>query len=717
MIEKARSLLKDVFGYDHFRPLQAEVIANLLRRNDTLVIMPTGGGKSLCYQIPALIFEGLTVVVSPLISLMKDQVGQLTELGIPAVVLNSSLSAQAYRHNVQQVRENRVRLLYMAPETLLRPGTLNMLAATPPACLSIDEAHCISQWGHDFRPEYRRLTEVRERFPQAACLALTATATPRVRQDIAECLRFSPDNAFISSFDRKNLLIRMVPKRQPFQQTIEFLKKFPDQSGIIYCLTRRQVDELHAALKELGFSVRPYHAGLNEAERSENQERFIRDDIQIIVATVAFGMGIDKPNIRFVLHYDLPKNIEGYYQEIGRAGRDGLPAECLLLFRYGDTRKIRYFIDQKEEPERQVAYRHLNALVDLAETGQCRRIPLLAYFGETFGAEKCDMCDNCLGEGAKTTDLTIPVQKFLSCVRRTGEIFGAAYVTDVLRGSRSQKITGFGHQNLSTYGIGKDLSKAQWQQVARLCLRQKLMVRDPQYGSLKLTPKAWAVFRGKEKVSGRLRDDEVRVRAEPPAHDSALFEILRDRRKALADAADVPPYAVFPDKTLIEMASFFPRSPERLMQIHGVGRVKHERYGAIFLEIIDRYCREKNIKEKANPRSKSAEVSPISGWKQRHEIIGEAFVYGRSVSDLMGKFNIKRGTVIDHLCRYVQKSGYTLSPERLAAEVTVSASRQKQAAEAFERLGADLLKPVFEELGGDVTYEDLKLLRLCYLMG
>ena len=355
-------LIKNVFGYDQFKSLQREVIENVLKRRDTLVIMPTGGGKSLCYQIPALIFRGLTVVVSPLIALMKDQVEQLRELGIPALCLNSSLAFEEYQENITRVRSGEIKLLYVAPETLLTPRLFSLLASLPLDCLTIDEAHCISEWGHDFRPEYRQLVGVRSRFPGSVCLALTATATPRVREDIKATLGFQDANEFVASFNRENLLIEVLSKSEPLAQVLQFLQRFPHQSGIIYCFSRKQVDDLAAALARKGYAARPYHAGLIDAVRKANQEAFIRDDVQIMVATIAFGMGVDKADVRFIVHYDLPKSIAGYYQEIGRAGRDGLPAHCLLLYSYSDVRKLRYFIDEKEEPARQVAYQHLQAL-------------------------------------------------------------------------------------------------------------------------------------------------------------------------------------------------------------------------------------------------------------------------------------------------------------------------------------------------------------------
>ncbi|MFC1821865.1 DNA helicase RecQ [Thermodesulfobacteriota bacterium] len=599
-MDKERHILKHVFGYDQFRPLQAEIIQNILLKNDTLVIMPTGGGKSICYQIPALIFPGLTIVVSPLISLMKDQVEQLVELGIGAVFLNSSLAPREYRRNVERIRRGEIKLLYVAPEALLKTGMLTMLSSMEVDCLTIDEAHCISQWGHDFRPEYRQLVKVRDHFPGATCIALTATATPRVREDIKTNLGFDASNEFIASFNRENLFVRIITKYHPFNQVVEFLEKFPNQSGIIYCFSRRQVNELSEALKNEGFSVKPYHAGLSDSERSENQEGFIRDDVQIIVATIAFGMGIDKPNVRFVVHYDLPQNLEGYYQEIGRAGRDGLPSECLLLFSYGDIQKIKYFIDKKEGNEQRVANIHLNALLRFIETDVCRRIPLLNYFGEDYSSPECSMCDNCTTGQKDLVDITIPAQKFLSCVKRTGQRFGAGHIIDVLRGSTAKKVLKFGHQHLSTYGIGQDYSKKQWFHLSRQFIQKGLATQDMEFGGLQLTEKTWNVLKGKEKVFGKVKEEWVappKKSQAAPDSDYQLFEALRKKRKILADLAGVPPYVIFSDRTLMEMAASFPQTEKELLDIYGVGAVKCEKYGPEFLHIIREYRRNNPVEE------------------------------------------------------------------------------------------------------------------------
>jgi ATP-dependent DNA helicase RecQ len=716
MLVKARSILKDIFGYDQFRPMQEEVIASVLDRNDTLLVMPTGGGKSLCYQIPAQLLPGITVVVSPLISLMQDQVDQLLEAGVPAVLLNSTLTSAEYDRNTRQVASGKAKLVYAAPEALMTTRMLSLLESIKIDCLAVDEAHCISEWGHDFRPEYRQLAQIRQRFPKAVCIALTATATRRVRDDIKAMLDFNGGGReFIDSFDRKNLFLEVAQKDRPFPQVLAFLKKFQNESGIIYCYSRKQVDDLSAALAQRGYNVLPYHAGLADDVRKENQQRFIRDDVLIMVATIAFGMGIDKPNIRFVIHYDLPRNIESYYQEIGRAGRDGLKSSCLLLLGYGDIKKIKYFINQKSEAEKKVAFIHLNALLSFAETQECRRKPLLAYFGETYGADNCGMCDNCVSADKEKIDATVAAQKFLSCVKRTGEKFGAAHIIDVLRGSQSQKVLNFRHDRLSTYGIGADFTKRQWLQLARQFVHQGLMTQDMEFGGLALTPKGWDVLRGNLLVRAALDQD---AKAEPvdveevKSFNPDLFEILRRERKHLADQADVPPYAVFPDKTLEEMAAFFPQSEQSLMAIHGVGTVKLKKHGPRFLELIARFCREKEIPE--HPRM-PGNGKPKTISEPRHRVIGNAFNAGREIAGLMADFSVKQVTVLDHLYKFAGE-GNPLRPEGLVELITAIPSETISAAfTEFDRQGVDFLKPVFDALNGAIDYEGLKLIRLYYL--
>jgi ATP-dependent DNA helicase RecQ len=711
------TILKTTFGYDSFRPLQREVIGNILARHDSLAIMPTGGGKSLCYQIPALLFDGLTVVVSPLIALMKDQVEQMRAAGVPALFLNSSLSAEEYSGNMACVRRGEAKLLYVAPETLLTPRLLGLLAEVKVDCLTIDEAHCISEWGHDFRPEYRQLANARCRWPDAVCLALTATATPRVRADIIRSLGLNAANEFVASFNRENLFIEVAPKRDSESQLTRFLERFKEQSGIIYCFSRRQVDELSGWLTQRGHAARPYHAGLDSEARSRNQEAFIRDDVQIMVATIAFGMGINKPNVRFVVHYDLPKSVESYYQEIGRAGRDSLPAHCLLLYSYGDAAKLKYFINQKEGDERAAAVQQLDAIVRYAEDQRsCRRKPLLAYFGERFPDENCGSCDNCTAEAPVLEDITIPAQKFLSCVFRVGERFGAGHVADVLLGSKNEKVLRFGHDTLSTYGIGKELKQRQWLHLARQLTQLGFLNQDSEHRTLSLTESAREALKNRAKFFGQLQ--EVEERAKPSAragadieYDHALFALLRGKRKELADADGVPPYVIFSDRTLIEMAAYFPQSHRSLLDISGVGQIKLEKFGDMFLSVIEPYCQQHNLPEQA--RSISARKVE-SGSGMRATLIGEAYNNGASLESLMEQHQVKAGTIIDHLTKYALAGSRLRNGDDLQP-LTVSPEDQQAALAAFEELGAAYLKPVFDRLDGRVSYDDLKLLRLISL--
>ncbi len=719
-MEQARKLLRSVFGYESFIFLQEQVIGHVLSRRDTLAVMPTGAGKSLCYQIPALIFQGITVVVSPLISLMKDQVDQLTQLGVPAVKLNSTLSVHEHRAALDGLQSGKARLLYAAPETLLKPQMLSFLQSLPMDCLAIDEAHCISEWGHDFRPEYRQLGEVRRRMPGAVCIALTATATPRVRRDIRASLELDESAEFVSSFDRKNLFLQVVPKKNPMEQTRAFIQRFPHDQGIVYCLTRVQVEKLHAALEAEGFSVCPYHAGLPEKDRQQNQERFLRDRVQVMVATVAFGMGIDKSNIRFVLHHDVPKNMESYYQEIGRAGRDGLRAECLLLFAPGDAHKVRRLIQQREGQERRAANVQLHAMMQFAQSEVCRRIPLLNYFGETPDQLRCGMCDICSEEEQPLQEFTVPAQKFLSCVKRTGERFGANHIIKVLRGSSAAKVAQLGHDRLSTYGIGRELSGSQWQQLARQLVHKGLLSLDPDFGGLALTEAAWDVLRGKEAFWGRV-DEEVKMKGDGEAspdsqgdYDRHLFERLRSRRKELADEADVPPYVIFSDRTLVEMATYFPQTEEELGAIHGIGRAKLEKYGPHFLPVIIEYCREHSIQKTDRRRNAypPGGFEPSSGT--RSSAVGEAFNSGGSIEDLARDFGIQKRTVLDHLHRFL-KEGHCLRKDAVLAEVGLAAEEREKVLAQFEKLGNDFLRPVFEALEGSISWEDLRILRLYHL--
>jgi ATP-dependent DNA helicase RecQ len=644
---------------------------------------------------------------------MKDQVDQMNQLGIAAVLLNSSISRKEYNENIRSIRSGKVKLLYAAPETLLKNDILEFLTSMQVDAFAIDEAHCISEWGHDFRPEYRKIASVRKKFPEAVCIALTATATSRVRDDIRKNLELNESNDFIASFNRPNLIYKVVHKDKPLEQTMEFLREYRNESGIIYCFSRDGVDRLYAKLKKAGHKVKPYHAGLSDEERIKNQNLFLQDKIHIMVATIAFGMGIHKTNVRFVIHYDLPKSIEAYYQETGRAGRDGMDSTCLLLYSYSDIHKIRFFLDQKNDPhEKKAALSQLKALTDYADSSLCRRIPLITYFGEEYNETFCGMCDNCISPEEHNDNITIPAQMFLSCVKRTGERFGAGHLVDILRGSRSRKIQDFNHQVLSTYGIGKHFSKEVWMKLVRQFLKQQLLVNDTENaGVLKLTGKGYNVMKGAEKVMGNMHLDRKSTYSSGSAdnYNRGLFEILRERRRELADEEKVPPYVVFSDKTLFEIASKYPQSREELLNIHGIGAHKIEKYGDIILSLIQKYCNENEIEgvlenQKVNKKNKIP----------RHIEIGELYNSGLSIGEISEQKKIQERTVMEYLFRNIA-DGLPVRKDLLEPMLPSDQKQMTQIIDAFKRAGVEKLKPVFEELNGMVDYDTINLCRLYYL--
>jgi ATP-dependent DNA helicase RecQ len=592
--------LKRYFGFDAFRPLQEAIVADVLAGRDVFALLPTGGGKSLCYQLPALLTPGLTVVISPLIALMKDQVDALTTAGIAATYLNSSLSADAVRERVAGLRRGAYRLLYVAPERLTIPSFAADLEGWDVARFAVDEAHCISEWGHDFRPDYRRIAELRERFAGVPFLAFTATATGRVRADILERLALRDPAVHVGSFNRANLTYRVTRKRRGADALIAWLRARPDDPGIVYVGSRAAADDLAARLSAAGIAALPYHAGLDAATRTKHQERFIRDETRVICATVAFGMGIDKSNVRFVVHYDVPRSIEGYYQETGRAGRDGVPAECLLFFNYGDVAKFERFIEEKEsEAERAVARAQLERMTRYAYSNDCRRRELLAYFGEAWPGENCGACDNCL-EPRPAVDVTVDAQKLLSCVERirrsTGHGVGIAHVIDVLLGAENDKIWRWNHERLTTYGIGKDRSRPAWRALADELVRLELIAVDAaRFNTVSVTAAGRTTLNERTPVIVREpppAPERGRKRIPAPAADgpynAEVFRALRDLRKELADERDVPAYVVFSDAVLRSMARDLPRTAAQLRAISGVGEKKLADFGARFLEAIAR---------------------------------------------------------------------------------------------------------------------------------
>lgn len=642
-----QKVLKEVFGFDSFRLLQKEIISNVLSHKDTLAIMPTGGGKSLCYQIPALIFDGLTVVVSPLISLMQDQVSSLNAAGVNAVFLNSTVEWENYLESMNSIRRGETKILYVSPEGLVSSKITELLHDTRVKlrCITIDEAHCVSEWGHDFRPEFLEIASIRRQFPSAVCLALTATATAQVQKDVVKNLALQDPDILVSSFDRPNIFLSVKSKNNPLRQVVECIRSHWDESGIIYCFSRKQVDELTKRLLELGYSALNYHAGLSDEERRKNQNLFIRDQVQIMVATLAFGMGIDKPNVRFIIHYDLPKSLEQYYQEIGRAGRDGLSSEALLLYSPGDLYKIRHFFTDSSDPVK--GEKLLQSMADYAESTVCRRKILLSYFGEQLkdkskkDTQNC--CDICRLVGAEEVDMTIPTQKLMSCIIRTESRFGASYVIDVLSGSRSKRILENSHDKLSTWGIGRELDKNQWNTLVQLLIAKNFLSKTDDFGVLKLTEKGLEVLKNRDKIfvpsadcfskKERISSDYLKsagqfipknpastlsgggllfpkperknkkyhLRADFSSSygsftassadnipDNELIRALKKWRKRKAEEMNVPPYVIFGDKTLFSLIEKKPRTNAELLDCYGIGENKMQSFGAELLELFSR---------------------------------------------------------------------------------------------------------------------------------
>jgi len=600
-----QQILRDTFGYTSFRGAQQAIVEHVVAGGDALVLMPTGGGKSLCYQIPALMRKGVGIIVSPLIALMQDQVDALKQLGVPAAFLNSSLDAEEAREVSRQLMRGELKLLYVAPERLLTEGFLNLLERLNQdnniALFAIDEAHCVSQWGHDFRPEYRGLTVLHERFPSVPRIALTATADAPTRGEIVERLSLEQAEQFVSSFDRPNIRYRVTLKDNARKQLQTFLEtEHPDDAGIVYCLSRKKVEETAAWLKEQGWDALPYHAGLDAAVRSKNQKKFLREEGVIMVATVAFGMGIDKPNVRFVAHLDLPKSMEGYYQETGRAGRDGLPANAWLAYGLGDVVSMRQMLLSGDAPEerKRVELQKLDALLGFCESTACRHQSLLRYFGEEHPGD-CNECDNCLSP-VDTWDASKAAQMALSCVYRTGQRFGVVHLIDVLLGKPSPKVEQFNHQQLSVFGIGKELAQQQWSSVYRQLVAAGFINVDIEgYGGLKLTEAARPVLKGEQEVWLR-RDAEPAKRksskaergsrlreAFAGANDDPLWLALKAKRTELAREQGVPPYVIFHDSTLLEILNRKPQTLDEMGQISGVGQAKLAKYGDAFLQVVE----------------------------------------------------------------------------------------------------------------------------------
>jgi ATP-dependent DNA helicase RecQ len=715
MNDELQSGLKQFFGYETFRPLQQEIISAALDGRDVFAVLPTGAGKSLCFQLPSLVRPGLTLVISPLIALMKDQVDSLHAAGVPATFLNSTLDPATVREREQGLDEGRFRLLYVAPERALLEGFLDRLGRWNPTLIAIDEAHCISEWGHDFRPEYGRLAVLRERLPQTPVMAVTATATERVRADIVVRLGLRQPATFLASFNRPNLTYSVVGKSRAASQVLRLVSERPQESGIVYCQSRKSAEHLAAHLSGSGLSAVPYHASLPPEERGRNQEAFLRDEVQVICATIAFGMGINKPNVRYVIHHDLPKTVEGYYQETGRAGRDGLPAECVLLFSPGDVVKQRRFISDKPDPEEQkIATEQLNHMLAYAEIGGCRRHGLLQYFGEEFPGENCGSCDNCLAPRTDY-DATVPAQQFLSCVYRiqqhSGFGLGLNHVVDVLHGSASERIRRFGHETLTTYGIGRERSRAEWQAIGRDLARHRLVAENPEHRSWELTADGRAFLRERRSLTltrslATATGDNraTRRRAGDIICDEALFENLRRLRKELADSRDVPAYVIFSDVTLRHLARDYPESIDAFGAVSGVGEKKKMEFGAPFLAEITRYVAANGTK--VFPAEAPLPAPPAgSDLAPTASVTLKLYREGKGIEEIAAERKLAVGTISGHLAQAVE-AGADLPPRDFYTE-----AEEARMAEAFATAGFETLTAAKELVGDDIDYGKIRFYR------
>ncbi len=706
-------LLKTHFGYDSFRPLQKEIIDTVLAGNDTLVLMPTGGGKSLCFQLPALTLPGITIVVSPLIALMKDQVDALIANGIPAAFINSSLTAYDLDAIKKAAVSGDVKILYIAPERLNSYGFSDFLGSMKVSLLAIDEAHCISEWGHDFRPDYRNLSSLRAQLPDVPVIALTATATPRVKKDILSQLGMSDDAVFISSFNRENLHYSVKPKLNSTAQLVSLLRPRKGESAIVYCFSRKNTEEIASELVRAGLKAAPYHAGLGADVRMKTQEKFIRDEVPIIVATIAFGMGIDKPDVRLVVHMDLPKTIEGYYQETGRAGRDGLPGDCILFYTYADKRKQEFFINQINDPsEKRLATKKLNDVISYCQSSDCRRVDLLRYFGEVYEEDSCDACDNCLSPNVELVDETETAQKIMSAVLRTGQRFGMVHVCDVLRGSRKKKILELGHDDLSVHGIMKDVPaptvRAHMEAMRKLGY---LVQNDGDYPTLAVGDKGRVALElGEVVMLPKLEAVEAVSKSRSASnleYDKETFDKLRALRKRIAGEQGVPPFVIFGDKTLHAMAYYLPSDLQGMSKIFGVGQKKLEAFGEEFLATIAEQVRERGLEETSAPEKATGTAGRKKTGSKTVNETRELLESGLSIDEIAKTRELAPGTIIAHIEKLVFSSDV---PD--IAHLKPKGKQFEAMKDAFESSKSPSLTYVYKKLDEKYGYDELRLARL-----
>ncbi|MBU4217177.1 DNA helicase RecQ [Candidatus Parcubacteria bacterium] len=712
-----QTLLKKYFGYDEFRPLQAEIINNVLAKKDAFVLMPTGGGKSLCYQLPALKFPGVTLVVSPLIALMKDQVDALQACGVNAEFINSTLLPAQIDQICERTQAGDIKILYVAPERFGAKGFQDFLKTLEISLIAIDEAHCISEWGHDFRPEYRNLSALRKLFPGVPLIALTATATEKVREDIVRQLSLQKAQLFVSSFNRENLRVSVVEKKQAFVKLVNLLNKYPKESAIIYCHSRKETEDIASNLKLNKLSARAYHAGLSASERKLVQELFIKDKVDIIVATIAFGMGIDKPDVRLVVHYTYPKTLEGYYQEIGRAGRDGLASDCVMFYTYADTRKHQFFINQIEDNIlRERAEEKLSEVLSYGELATCRKKYLLKYFGEEMQGDNCGACDVCLTV-KEMFDATVIAKKILSAVVRTESRFGKNYVIDVLMGKKSQKIRANKHEQLSVFGIVDDFSEGELGQIINQLVNLGYLIKtEGKYPTLSITKKAGQFLPSDEvleivKPLVDVLDKKATKKKGELKYNEDLFELLRGIRRELAEKANVPPFVIFGDTSLREMAYYFPADKEAFAKISGVGAKKLEEYADIFLKEIAIFARTHNIQSIEIDQKKVKKSSDDIEIKERRPTFylktKELLAKKIPVDKIAKNQKVQPATIVNHIEKMID-AGEIMDLNYLK----LPSDRFEAMKKAFKKIGDDKLKPVFEYLDGKYDYDELRLARV-----